>query len=142
MYKTIKMKMNSLKNNKIFELLVVSVIIISALEIGAKTFQLPDNAVSFTDILDVLITVFFLFELTIRFIGDDDKRSFFKKGWNVFDILVVVISIIPIDNSEMALLARLVRIFRVLRMVSVVPELRILINSLLKAMPQLGYVVI
>jgi voltage-gated sodium channel len=142
MYKTIKMKMNALKNNKIFELLVVSVIIISALEIGAKTFQLPDSAVSFTDILDVLITVFFLFELTIRFIGDDDKRSFLKKGWNVFDTLVVVISIIPIDNSEMALLARLVRIFRVLRMVSVVPELRILINSLLKAMPQLGYVVL
>ena len=142
MYKAIKMNINAFKNNKIFELLVVSVIIISALEIGAKTFQLPDTAVSFTDILDVLITGFFLFELTIRFIGDDDKRSFLKKGWNVFDTLVVLISIIPIDNSEMALLARLVRIFRVLRMVSVVPELRILINSLLKAMPQLGYVVL
>ena len=42
----------------------------------------------------------------------------------------------------MALLARLVRVFRVLRMVSVVPELRVLINSLLKAMPQLFYVVL
>lgn len=37
-----------------------------------KTFQLPDTAASFTDILDILITVFFLFELTIRFIGDDN----------------------------------------------------------------------
>jgi voltage-gated sodium channel len=42
----------------------------------------------------------------------------------------------------MALLARLVRVFRVLRMVSVVPELKILINSLVKALPQLGYVVL
>jgi voltage-gated sodium channel len=42
----------------------------------------------------------------------------------------------------MALLARLVRVFRVLRMVSVVPELRVLINSLIKALPQLGYVVL
>ena len=39
MYKTIKINMNALKNNKIFELLVGSVIIISALEIGAKTFN-------------------------------------------------------------------------------------------------------
>lgn len=142
MYQAIKMNLNDLKNNKIFELLVVSVIIISALEIGAKTFQLPDSAVSLTDILDVFITVFFLFELTIRFIADDDKRSFLKKGWNIFDTLVVAISLIPIDNSEMALLARLVRVFRVLRMVSVVPELRVLINSLIKALPQLGYVVL
>ena len=142
MYKAIKMNMNALKNNKIFELLIVSVIIISALQIGAKTFQLPDTAASLTDILDVFITVFFLFELTIRFIGDHDKRSFLKKGWNIFDTLVVAISLVPIDNSEMVLLARLVRIFRVLRMVSVVPELRILINSLLKALPQLGYVVL
>lgn len=42
----------------------------------------------------------------------------------------------------MALLARLIRIFRVLRMVSIVPELRFLINSLLKALPQLGYVML
>jgi voltage-gated sodium channel len=42
----------------------------------------------------------------------------------------------------MALLARLVRIFRVLRMVSVIPELRILINSLISALPQLGYVML
>jgi len=38
MYNAIKMNMSELKNNKIFELLVVAVIIISALEIGAKTF--------------------------------------------------------------------------------------------------------
>jgi voltage-gated sodium channel len=41
----------------------------------------------------------------------------------------------------MVLLARLIRIFRVLRMISVIPELRILLTSLVKALPQLGYVV-
>jgi voltage-gated sodium channel len=142
MYQIIKSKFNALKNNKIFELLVVSVIILSALEIGAKTFELPETAISITYILDTFITIFFLIELTIRFIADDDKKRFFKQGWNVFDTLVVAISLIPIDNTEMALLARLVRVFRVLRMVSVVPELRVLINSLVKALPQLGYVVL
>ena len=142
MYQSILNYLTILKHNKLFELTVVAVIIISALEIGAKTFPLNDTATSITQVLDIFITVFFLFELSIRFVTDDDKKHFFKKGWNIFDSLVVVISLIPIDDSEMALLARLVRVFRVLRMVSVIPELRILINSLVKALPQLGYVVL
>lgn len=131
-----------LRNNKTFEMTVVAVIIISALEIGAKTFTLNDSALSVTKVMDWFITVFFLFEITLRFITDEHKKTFFKKGWNIFDTLVVAVSLIPVDDSEMALLARLVRIFRVLRMISVVPELRVLINSLLRAMPQLFYVLL
>ena len=142
MYQTLKSSLQELKDNKLFELLVITVIIISALEIGAKTFELPHTALSITGILDIFITVFFLFEITIRFVADEDKKNFFRKGWNIFDSIVVAVSLIPINDSEMALLARLVRVFRVLRMESVVPELRVLINSLIKALPQLGYVVL
>ncbi len=52
---------------------------------------------------------------------------------------MVIGSLIPLDNSEAVLLGRLLRVFRVLRLVSVVPELRFLINSLLKAIPRMGY---
>lgn len=131
-----------LRHKRAFEFFVVAVIIISALEIGAKTYDLSDAAIAITQYLDVFITVFFLFEITVRFIAEENKKDFFKSGWNVFDTLVVVISLIPISESEMALLARLIRIFRVLRMVSIIPELRILINSLLIALPRLGYVVL
>ena len=103
---------------------------------------MPDLAVSSLYFLDIFITVFFLIEISIRFVAEPKKSEFFKNGWNVFDTLVVVISLIPIEDSEMALLARLVRVFRVLRMVSVIPELRVLINSLIKALPQLGYVML
>lgn len=131
-----------MRHNKLFEIFVITVIIVSALEIGAKTYDLPDTAISFTKYLDVFITVFFLIEILIRFTAEENKKAFFKSGWNVFDTLVVVISLIPVDESEMVLLARLIRIFRVLRMISIIPELRILINSLLKALPRLGYVVL
>ena len=56
--------------------------------------------------------------------------------------MIVIISLIPADNTELALVARLVRVFRVLRMISIIPELRILLVSLIKAMPQLGYVML
>lgn len=52
----------------------------------------------------------------------------------------MVVSLIPIEDSEMAIAGRLIRIFRVLRMVSIIPELRLLLNSLVKALPQLSYV--
>lgn len=141
-YSSVQNAFFQLKSNRAFELFVIFIIIVSALEIGAKTYELPDAAITFTKFLDLFITLFFLVEITIRFIAEPYKKQFFKSGWNVFDTLVVVISLVPIDDSEMALLARLVRVFRVLRMISVIPELRILINSLIKALPQLGYVML
>lgn len=130
------------RHNKTFEFFVVAVIIISALEIGAKTYDLSPTAILITQYLDTFITLFFLAEILIRFIAEEKKKDFFKSGWNIFDTLVVAVSLIPIDESELVLLARLIRIFRVLRMISIVPELRVLINSLLTALPRLAYVVL
>lgn len=128
------------RSNKWFEAFVVTVIIFSALVIGVKTYDVPLIVNDVMWALDWLITLIFLVEIGIRFIGEPNKRQFFKNGWNVFDTLIVVVSLIPIDNSDMALVGRLIRIFRVLRMVAIIPELRLLLNSLLKAMPQLSYV--
>lgn len=131
-----------LRNNKVFELFVVSIIVLSALLIGAKTYPIPAEIMQLVRWLDFSITVIFLFEIVIRFIAEENKKRFFHNGWNVFDTLIVVISLIPIEDSEMALIGRLVRIFRVLRMVSIIPELRLLLNSLVSALPQLGYVLL
>jgi voltage-gated sodium channel len=142
MYTTLVAALSALRHNRIFEMVVITVIIISALEIGAKTFPLSDTALLITMIMDRAITIFFLCEIIIRFIAEPRKKDFLKSGWNIFDTLVVVISLVPVNESEMALLARLIRVFRVLRMISIIPELRLLINSLLKAMPKMGYVVL
>ena len=131
-----------LRSRKSFELFVVAVIIASALLVGVKTYDIPTASQRILSWLDVLITVFFLVEIGIRFIAEPHKPAFFRNPWNLFDTLVVAVSLIPIENSDMALVARLVRVFRVLRMVSIVPELRMLLSSLVKALPQLGYVVL
>lgn len=135
-------KFYALRSNKAFELFVVAIIIFSALVIGVKTYPLPQVLLDAVIIMDWGITFIFLIEIVIRFLGEPDKKRFFRSGWNVFDTLIVVVSLVPIDNSDMALVGRLVRIFRVLRMVSIIPELRMLLNSLLKALPQLGYVML
>jgi voltage-gated sodium channel len=129
-----------IRSNKGFELFVIGVIVFSAVMIGAKTYNIPYSVTRIVVWLDAFITLFFMVELTIRFLGEKNKKSFFKSGWNIFDTLIVGISIIPIEDSELAVIGRLIRIFRVLRMVSIIPELRMLLNSLLKALPRLGYV--
>ena len=139
---SLQAKFMRLRTNRAFELFVVAIIIFSALVIGAKTYDIPPQVLVLVEWLDIFITLVFLIEIIIRFLAEEKKSNFFKQGWNIFDTLIVVVSLIPIDNSDMALVGRLVRIFRVLRMVSLIPELRLLLNSLVKALPQLGYVIL
>ena len=130
-----------LRSNKAFELTVITIIVVSALLIGAKTYE--EEASPFQEVilwLDVAVTVFFLVEILIRMAAEKRLRDFFRRGWNVFDFLIVTASLIPLDDSEMVLLARLLRIFRVLRLVSMIPELRLLMAALVKSIPRMGYV--
>lgn len=130
-----------LRTNKAFELTVITIIVVSALLIGAKTYE--EEVSRFQAVmlwLDVGVTVFFLVEILIRMAAEKRLRDFFRKGWNVFDFIIVTASLIPMDDSEMVLLARLLRIFRVLRLVSMIPELRLLIAALFKSIPRMGYV--
>ena len=129
-----------IESSRIFQGAVIAIILLSALTIGAKTYDLPPLAERALGIMDTAITLFFLVEILFRFAACPDKRRFFRDGWNIFDTLVVIGSLIPLDNSQAVLLGRLLRVFRVLRLVSVVPELRFLINSLLKAIPRMGYI--
>lgn len=129
-----------LRANKLFETAVIAIILLSALLIGAKTYEETTRFEQWLLVLDTGITVFFLIEILIRMAAERRLRDFFRRGWNVFDFLIVTASLIPLDDSEMVLLARLLRIFRVLRLVSLIPELRILMAALVKSIPRMGYV--
>ena len=82
---------------------------------------------------------FFVIEILIRFIGEKEKKNFFKDGWNIFDTIIVAISLIPIPNNSSYLVLRLLRIFRVLRLISVIPELKI-IEAILASIKRVFYV--
>ena len=129
-----------LRRNRWFETLVILVIVLSALVIGAKTYRIDPLLQRLFELLDLGITLFFLVEILVRMVAEGSLRRFFRQGWKVFDFVIVTASLIPVEESQMALLGRLLRIFRVLRLVSMVPELRMLLNAFLKAIPRMGYV--
>jgi len=139
-FQALQERLIHLRENKIFETFVILVILVSALVIGAKTYAISPAALKMLKILDVAVTAIFLFEIIVRMLAEKNLLKFFSKGWNVFDFIIVVASIIPVENSEAAMLGRLLRIFRVLRLVSIIPELRVLLGAFVTAIPRMGYV--
>ena len=129
-----------IKNNRFFQAIVIIAIILSAFLVGVSTYEIPAPTVAFIYVLDALITIFFVVEICIRFFAEDKKLHFFKNGWNIFDSLIVIISIIPIGPNSSILVLRLLRIFRVLRLISAIPELKELIEALLKSIKRVFYV--
>ena len=130
----------NLKESPLFQYLVISIIIFNAFTIGINTYELGEFTRSVISILDYSITIFFVIELLIRFIGEPKKINFFKSGWNLFDTFIVLISLIPISNSSSFLLLRLLRVFRVLRIISIIPELKLIIEALLGSIKRVFYV--
>ncbi|MCS2609934.1 ion transporter [Halomonas dongshanensis] len=139
-FNTWQARFERLRSNKIFEMIVIAIIVVSALVIGARTYDEVSRFEQWLGYLDIGVTLFFLVEILIRMAAERKFIDFFKKGWNVFDFLIVTASLIPMDESEMVLLARLLRIFRVLRLVSMIPELQMLLAALVKSIPRMGYV--
>ena len=132
--------LTKLKDNRIFQLVVVSIIILNAILIGATTYELEPIFLDLIRVLDYSITIFFVIELSIRYFGEPNKKEFFKSGWNVFDTIIVGISLIPIPNNSSFLVLRLLRIFRVLRLISVIPELKKIIEAILASINRVFFV--
>ena len=61
-------------------------------------------------------------------------ERYFRDGWNVFDFAIIVVSLLP-STGELATLARLARLLRVLRLVSALPELRLIVTTLIRSIP-------
>lgn len=136
----LQLKLQQIRDNKAFELFVIGVILFSSVMIGVRTYQLSDLMANILWVLDYGVTLFFLIEISIRMAAEKRFLNFFKKVWNIFDFCIVVISLIPLDNSEYALIARMLRLFRVMRLISFIPELRVLVSALITALPRMGYV--
>ena len=129
-----------LNSSRIFQFIVISIIILNAITLGVNTYELNSYLKNSIQILDYAITVFFVVEILIRFIGEPKKINFFKNGWNIFDTIIVLISLIPIPNNSSFLLLRLLRVFRVLRLISAIPELKKIIQALIDSIKRVFYV--
>ena len=143
-FKNIQQTFLKIRNHDVFEGIVISIIIISAIMVGFRTYDevFPPEVFQIFSVLDYAVTIFFLIEIIIRVYSYERARDFFKENWNIFDFAIVALSLIPIASLDGVIIGRLLRVFRLLRLISFIPQFRILIESLITAIPRVGYVLL
>lgn len=137
--------MNSIKKfsvklaeNHVFELFIIAVILLNSVLIGVETYT--ENAT--IKIIQQIILYIFTFEIAVRFIAADNIKSFFKDGWNVFDLTLVLLGYIPetmFANASMMMALRVLRVFRILRLLRAAKEVKLIVTVLIKSTTSMFY---
>jgi len=127
-----------------FDQIIIVLILITAVIIGLEAF--PEfNTLQRTTLFEFLhkaILFAFIIEAAIKITACYPAPwNYFKSGWNVFDFSLIVLSLLPID-SEFALLGRVFRLLRVLRLVNALPELRLIVETLVRSIPSMMHITI
>jgi voltage-gated sodium channel len=116
---------------------IIGVILFNAVLLGMETSgTIMGVAGPVIVALDTLCLTIFVIELTLKFHAQ--RGQFWRSGWNIFDFLIVGISLMPGAQSFSVL--RALRILRLLRVVSVSPNLRRVVEGFIKALPGMGSV--
>lgn len=123
-------------NSKLFQNSILFFILLNAVLIGLETsFTVMNKYGSVIDLLSELCLCVFIVEIVLRIALN--RFSFFKEGWNVFDLLIVLISLMP-DNGVFSVF-RILRTIRVLRLLSIIPKMRLISQALLSSLsPMFG----
>ena len=120
-----------------FHNFVITVILINGAVLGIETAKGLSTAVmTALTWIDQLCLLIFVVEIVMKLLVY--RLSFFKQGWNVFDFLIVAISLVP-ATGQLSIL-RAFRIFRVLRLVTTVDSIRRVVAGMLMAIPGVGSV--
>ena len=116
---------------------IIGVIILNAIILELETSStMMSNFGGLIQSLDKICLLIFIVELALKLVAN---RFRFLTNWlNVFDTLVVVVSLVPSGGSFTVL--RALRRFRVLRVISTAPRLRRVVEGFTTALPGLASV--
>lgn len=122
---------------KRFQLLSMAVIVLNGAVLGTMTFPAANEAMGPVLVwTDHACLAFFTFEVVIGLIAFGGRPwRYFTHGWNVFDFVIVVASFLPGLRENVTIL-RLLRLARVLRIVKSLPDLRMILVAMGKAIPK------
>ena len=124
-----------------FNHLITGVIVLNAVVIGLDTSaDLHRDYGHWFEWANQVFLGIFIIEAVIKLCAHAPQmHRYFYDGWNVFDFLIIVVSLIP-ATGQLAMLARLARLLRVLRLISTLPELRLIVATLVRSIPSMANV--
>ena len=117
--------------------MIIGVILFNAVILGLETSPaIMASAGPLISALDRACLIIFVIEIVLKLVALGPR--FFRSGWNIFDLGIVGIALVP--GAQGLSVLRALRILRVLRIVSAVPSLRRVVEGLLTALPGMGSV--
>ncbi|MFK7910934.1 MAG: ion transporter [Akkermansiaceae bacterium] len=117
---------------------ITAVIIINGVILGLETSdRVMESYGSLLITLDRICLIIFIIEISIKWYAM--RLAFWRDWWNIFDVIVVGVALVP-GSGPLAVL-RSLRVLRVLRLMTVVPSLRKVVAAFLHAIPGLVSVV-
>jgi voltage-gated sodium channel len=121
------------------ERVIMTLIVINAVTLGLETSQaVMERFGTALHVLDQVILAIFVVELLGRIVLQ--RAAFFRDGWNIFDFIVIGISLVP--ATEAFTVVRALRVLRLLRLITIVPSLRRVVGGLISALPGMGSIVL
>lgn len=132
---------STLAASKVFQRFITGVIVLAAVLVGLETDPgMVERVGGALHLGDQLIIAIFTLEVVVKLTGGGATwYRYFRDPWNVFDFVIVVACLLPIDAQYLTVL-RLLRLLRVLRLVRALPKLQILVGALIKSLPSMVYV--
>jgi voltage-gated sodium channel len=115
-----------------FQNTIMVVIVVNAITLGLETSpKLGEGTEALLHRIDQIALTIFVLELFVKLYVY--RLAFFRNPWNVFDLLVVGVALVPAADGFSVL--RALRVLRVLRLVSGIPSMRRVVSTLLAAIP-------
>ncbi len=134
---TLEMKLTMFLDSARIRNAILGVILFNAVVLGLETSKtVMERAGWLILLLDQMCLAVFVTELMAKLVAY--RHRFFRDGWNIFDFVIVGISLVPAAQGFSAL--RALRILRVLRVVSVAPRLRRVVEGFVTALPGMASV--
>jgi len=130
-------KVEKLVESNAFQGVVLALIIINAVILGAETFPgIKERLGGALMLIDRVIIYAFVGEIILRILAE--RNAYLRNGWNIFDFIIVMISLMAATSGLAAL--RAFRVLRVLRVITVIPRMRLVVSALLDAIPGIASV--
>ncbi|MDZ4774301.1 MAG: ion transporter, partial [Planctomycetota bacterium] len=133
------MRIRRLVESATFNNFVVAVIVLNAVLIGLSTYLTDATSLRAIGAIETLCIGIFVVEILLRFVARDSAAAFFRNAWNIFDLVIVIAALVPASGGVGPVL-RILRVFRVLRLVKTIPELRLIVDVLLRSVASMKYV--
>lgn len=145
-----RQSMRHLVRNRSFDNGILLCIMISSMALALEEPGASPELLEILDYMDYGFTIVFLIEMTLKIAVLNfywgASNAYLKDPWNVLDFCVVCASVLSRlmdgDKYQWVKSFRVLRALRPLRVIQRVPELKMVVNSLFKAIPIIGNVIV